>query len=283
MMSLLKRKRSSPPRSLRKVMDEYELPSFPGAILRSLELIRCEDATTEMITEAIRLDPGLSVGVLKLVNSAGFGRRHTVGDLASAVALIGRVALEPLLISMGLRDVLPQGDGPGFEWHRFWLTAARRATTARALSEILSPAECSQSFTAGLLQDMAIPMLVQRMPDEYGALLEQWNAGGPPLHESEQEAFGWDHAQVAELFCERWQIPDWLRSAIAEHHSISAPECDSPSSIMLAGLIRESEEHDGVQELIDTAHGVYGIDREALKTLLEESFEAAEEISTLLG
>ena len=276
-------RQSKTQKAIRKLLGDYELPSFPGAILHALDLVRKNDVPAEEIAEAIQVDPGLSVGVLKLVNSAGFGLRYAVKDLASAVALVGQSSLEPLLISMGLKEVLPQEPMKGFDPDSFWSTAARRATTARALATIVRPAECSLSFTAGLLQDMAIPMLAARVGNRYGELLECWHNGDATLHDLEQSSFGWDHAQVAKAMCERWELPGELAEAIAEHHAWNEDSAEPPSPVMLAALLREGEEHDGSEALVDTAHEAYGIEADALNELLEKSFEAAEELGNLLA
>ncbi len=67
-------------KALKKVMGDYDLPSFPSIALRVLERIREEDASISSVVEALALDPGLSVRVLATANSAAFTSRHRVED-----------------------------------------------------------------------------------------------------------------------------------------------------------------------------------------------------------
>ncbi len=112
MKSLLARKKPSRSRVLRDLLRDYELSPFPDAILRTMEVIRDEDSSLDQIAEALRRDPAVSVHVLKLVNSAAFGLRGAVDDLGHAVHLIGRSALESLLIAIGVRRALPRKSMP---------------------------------------------------------------------------------------------------------------------------------------------------------------------------
>ena len=89
-------------------ISDFELPHFPGAVFRALEVIRNEASTLEEIAEALHADPAVSVRVLKLVNSAAFGMRQAVEDLAQAAHILGRSAVEELVISVAVRSALPQ-------------------------------------------------------------------------------------------------------------------------------------------------------------------------------
>jgi hypothetical protein len=185
--SLFRSRTANRKATLEDLIGGYELSPFPGAILKAMEVIREEASSLEEIAEALRGDPALSVRVLQLVNSASFGLRRAVDDLAQAVHMIGRSSLESLLISIGVRRALPGGRCSGYDPRRFWQTAARRAATARALAQELEPARRSRAFTAAFLQDIAVTLLVDRMPEEYGAVLTRWHAEGVPLHELERE------------------------------------------------------------------------------------------------
>ncbi len=276
-------KRSGGKAELRALVDEFELPSFPAATLRILEIIRDDATSPADVAESLLVDPGLSVRVLRVVNSASTGLRQSVEDVSHAVHLIGRSALESLIISVAVRGALPCKVQRGFDPGRFWRTAARRAALAKQLARELCPSEAVQCFTAALLQDMALPLLIQRKGERYAELLEKWHAGEAELHELERETFGWDHAQLGRVICERWQLPEDLGCAIGGHHADTDAEAEVPSPVRLAALLGETDEEAGVQRLVECASARHGLDRDRLLELVAEALEEGESLAGLLG
>ena len=283
MRNLFKRIISSPREEMQAVLGDYELPSFPVIVLNALEKVRDESAAPSAIAEVVAADPGLTVQLLKTVNSAAYSLKHKVENIDHAVSLLGRGELETILISMGVREVLPVVNIQGFDMQRFWRTAARRAATARALADLIDPSKRSESYTAALLQDMAIPVLAQRRPDDYGPLLERWHATDTDLAVLEREVFGWDHAMVAMWMCDDWDFPERLTQAIGAHHGSEESGLAPLPAVSLVALLREIDAAPGVEALIDKACEDHGLARDRVEALVETSFEAAEDIARMIA
>jgi HD-like signal output (HDOD) protein len=284
MLKLFKKKTADPKEELKAVLGDYELPSFPAIVMSALERIRDEDASLSSIADLMSSDPGLTVRLLGTVNSAAFGLKHTVRNIHHAVSLMGRNQLESMLISMAVGQSLPQAAAEGYDSSRFWTTSAQRATTARALSDLLDPSASSESFTAGLLQDLAIPILAHSKGEEYGRLLEEWHEGGEDLASSEAQLFGWNHAWVGSWLCQEWSFPEKLTLAIGAHHGGGDEEEDEglPAASLVASL-REVDHQRGIEQLVESARDHYGIPSDQTAGLIESSFEAAEEIARLFA
>ena len=268
---------------LRAALAGYTPPSFSAIVMCILEEVRNDDTALSSIGDLVSTDPGLSVRLLGAVNSAGFGLRHRVKSIHHAVSLLGRGPLESILVSMAVRGALPRNATRGHDPARFWKTAVKRGVTARALAELLDPATASQSFTAGLLQDMAVTVLAQLHGEAYGSLLEDWHRGGEDLAALEREAFRWDHADAGAMLCRHWEFPEELTLAIASHHA-SADDGNGPlPAARLVAALRETDEGLGVERLVEDAHEQFGLSRDVTVELVSSSFEAAEELSGLLG
>ncbi len=210
-------KRNPDPRSeLRKLIGNYELPSFSAAAVSTLSLLR-GNADMSQIVQRLMASPGLNVRILRTVNAAAFGLRHDVANLEHAANLLGRSRVELLVLTAAVNDSLPSPveiDTAGF-----WRTSARRACQARRLARVLDPSQETEAFTAALLQDLAVPFLAESWRNRYAAIYTQSIADdSSTLHEMEQEAFGYDHAQVGALMAETWDLPERLVTAIADHH-----------------------------------------------------------------
>ncbi len=277
-------RKTDPKTMLKKVLGDYNLPSFPDVVLKTLEKTRDPNASSDVIAQILAKDPGLTVRVLRTVNSAAFSPIQKVENLTQAISLLGMSSLESLVLSMGVSKTLPNDAVGGFNPKLFWQGSARRAYIAKALSQHLHPQKNMESFTAGLLQDMALPFLVKRKTEAYDKFLKSWERGERSLHEMEKETFGWDHAEVATWMCWEWKLPESLASAIGGHNQPEENgEHERPAAVFLVSFIKNSNDNPGAEHLIEAAREKYGLEPGMLKALVEESFEQAEELVNIIG
>ena len=267
----------------REDFEGYELPNFPTAIHDVLKLIRADESSNADIALGLEADPGMTVRVLRLVNSAGFGLRQTVEDVSQAVQLIGRSSLESILISAAVHQTLPGKSRHGFDANAFWQLCAQRAAIAGTLAAELCPAKRSLCWTAGLLQDLAIPLLVEREGPAYCSVLQDWREGHEPLDPLEREAIGTDHMEVARNICERWEFPEALIAAIENHHE---PDDGEPRPERLVARLRPGADPAddvpaGTPELLVAAESA-GMDPEAAAACLERGLAEAAPLVALL-
>ena len=279
MLKLFARKDVDPQTQLKEVFEGYALPTFPALYLDALQQVRDSTSSAATLADVLALDPGLTMRLLGTVNSAAFGLRSPVKSVHHAVSMLGRGHIESMLISLATHSALPADPCGGFEPHRFWRAAAGRAATARALAARINPAECSECFTAGLLSDMAVPVLSARKGPAYARILEQWHEGEGELHQMEQAAFGWDHAQVAALMCREWEFPDVIAEAIASHHGTDDGDVRTLPPVDLAALIPEVDGERAIATVAERAHAAVGMDADDVRELVENSFLQAEEIA----
>ena len=108
MFAFLSRKKIDPKKSLKKALGEFELPSFPTAIVETMQRIRNPESSAASIAEVLGMDPGLSVRVLRLANSAAFSRGKKVESLTQAIALVGLSQLESLVLSIATGSAAPR-------------------------------------------------------------------------------------------------------------------------------------------------------------------------------
>jgi HD-like signal output (HDOD) protein len=250
MFAALKRMMSDSPTKLVDVIGDAPLPSFPKVANQALDKLRDPNTALREVGTILERDPNMSVSLLKTVNSAAFGLRRPCSSIGHAASLLGRTQLEGLVLAVAVKSTSPKRV-PGVDRTRFWKTAARRAAIARAIATAISPRMASEAFTAGLLQDLAVPLIAQRKKG-YSEVLDAWHGGEGELDDLERERFGWDHAEVGGLLAQKWTFPVGLFQAISGHHSA---EADAPSGIV--GLLHETA--NDLDQLIERANARYGI------------------------
>ena len=283
MFEFLKRRNKSPKDELTKLLGDYTLPSFPGVALELMGKIRDPEVTSSQIGEVLAMDPGLSIKVLQMANSATFAPRNEVENVEQAVTMIGLSALETIVLAGAAGETMPKESAPGYAFDRFWHMSCVRGVVARGLAGELCPAQTNQCFLAGFLQDLAIPFLADSRAETYGPILERWHSEpGTSLAEMEREAFGWDHGEVATWILSEWNLPEALASAIGGHHHPDEDEYDCPAPVGLVAHLREEDAPSGEASLIADATGRHGISEEVITGILENSIEQASGLARLM-
>ncbi len=196
---------------------------------------------------------------------------------------MGRRRVEQLVLALAVGDALPAEPTRGFQAARFWTAAARRAAIGRGLAELLCPADVSATFTAALLQDLAVPLLAHAGPGGYDELLADWQNGArQSLSALEQAEFGWDHSDVGAFISEKWRFPESLVANIGDHHDEPARSPDAATVARLVSHIREDDE-DSQDDLIETVRGFYGVPVDRIARAIEDGNERAGELAAMFA
>ncbi|HEB69789.1 MAG TPA: HDOD domain-containing protein [Desulfobulbus sp.] len=278
MFNFFKRKKKDPLGELKTILGGYELPSFSTTVINVLNKLRDPESSMGEIVSLIELDPGMTVKILRLVNSVGFGLTSKTGNLQHAIALMGRSRLEPLVLSFGVSDSLPS-TMECMERGLFWATSARRACLARIIGRHLHAASQADCFTVGLLMDMAIPILDHIHRGEYGEVLARWHADDESqLTDMELEVFGYDHAAIGGLMAEAWGLPEYIVHSIAAHHMYD-PDSQAEPAVQLVSRLKYLDRENGLEKLAETAQLEYAIERPLIEEMINQSFTYAEQFT----
>lgn len=272
------RKEKDPKKELEKLVGEVDLPSFSASIMHILNTLRNVNFHTGKVVEQIEGDPGLHVKILKVVNSAAFGLATKAENLQQAVTLLGKSRLEALVLSQAVHESLPTIKLPFFNMSEFWLSSARRACLARAFAKILHPNTQTESFSAALLQNMALPILLRVHPDSYKDVWSKWSLNKTrAFHLVEKEVLGYDHFYVGGLMAVVWDLPEYLIASLSRTNLKKIEK-----AVDLVALLDCYDPESLKESLISQARGSFELSDETFIQVLEEALEAAEDLSKLL-
>jgi HD-like signal output (HDOD) protein len=268
--------KKAPQGELDKILDGFKLDSFPEIVTQALRMLRDPKCTLSAVAEQVEKDPAVTAKLLGLTNSAARGLSRVIRNVDHALALLGRSEVESMLLGFAVGRAVSGKLDRRFDRGRYWKAAARRAVTARRLAAKLHPATAGETFTASLLQDMAVPVLAQAKGELYYALFEQWQNDGGDLSLLEQGEFKWDHAYVGATMAERWNFPATLIEAIGGHHRREGPL----AATQLVGCIDNADEPN-VDELIQVVEQDHGLASDDVRELIAKAFVEADEIGRL--
>ena len=160
-------------------------------------------------------DVGLTVAVLKTVNSPLFGLSRRAESVDQAVTMIGLRQLANLVSAISLRGVI-KGDPRTLT--RFYDTSAKRAFAMTRMARTTRTVDVSLAQTFGLFCDVGIPLLINRFPTYLETLKRANIEADKSFTEVEQDAHHTDHALVGAMMAKSWGLPQTVSLAIRLHH-----------------------------------------------------------------
>lgn len=226
--------------ALRTLVSEIKsLPSLPSIYQDLMQEMQGPQASLKKASRIVAKDLGMVTKILQLVNSAFFGLRTHVSDPEQAVALLGFDTIKSLVLSSQVFAQFDQARLPAFSLEELWRHAMQTATCARRIAKDAgaSQAVIDEAFTAGLLHDVGVLVLVANKPDEYARVLDVMQAKQMPDWAAEREIFGADHAHVGAYLLGIWGLGDGIIEAVAFHQH--------PGDYMAAGFQAVTAVHVG--------------------------------------
>ncbi|MBM3316905.1 MAG: HDOD domain-containing protein [Candidatus Eisenbacteria bacterium] len=202
----------------RSLVRDIDLPPLPAVSARLVAEISQPEPDMERVTTAIASAPETAAKVLRTVNSSMFALRNPVLSVRHAIALLGMRHIKPIALSFAMMEALPRPDEKIFDHQGFWTDSLVRAMFARHFAQRAQRGDEEDAFTAALMADLAVPVLLVLWPELYGAVIQRWPAGRESLTALEKKALGWDHAQAGAWVTDQWKLPPELVCFVGLHN-----------------------------------------------------------------
>jgi HD-like signal output (HDOD) protein len=265
------------------------LPTTPQIFSRLSAAMKNPDISVEEIVSVVQLDAALSARVLRLSNSAQYGRGGTINNLGEAInrtgfqqvyRLVGAAMSSQLYIT-GLPVYGVGGD-------ELWTNSLTSAIALEHLSDAVGE-DRRIGYTLGLLRSVG-RLLLQRLAA--GALIPPLSgrkATAALVDVWERETFGVTSAEAAERLFALWLFPARLADPIQfQFNPSAAPQRERFAALLhLAGYITdklgkglpiEKEAWSVEEEILLLA----GIDIGTVEACLEKTQASAGQMETLM-
>jgi putative nucleotidyltransferase with HDIG domain len=214
----------------------WRVPVFPEAALRTLHLMRDPRAGIADVVNAASLDPALAGLVMRLANSALFGRRAPVSTLSKAIGRLGFATSQKVIASAALRAVF---DPP--KLRKVWRHSLEVADLSEQLAGRAGEVDPAEAYLAGLLHDVGRIALLSMALYDSARIEGLVRAGCNPVY-AESLLLRTDHAALGARIAAAWRLPHSMVAAIRQHHR---PEKEGST---LACLLYLAEQLSGSEE-----------------------------------
>lgn len=240
-----------------------KMPAFPRSVQQVLTITADINCSPKDLVQVVELDPVLTGRILKVVNSAYFGLSRKMTSVKHAVVFVGINTIKHLALSIAAVGSLPKKNKAGLPITHYLKHSLSVGAIARVLAlELgLSGREAEDYFLAGLIHDIGKIVLSMHSGPEYREVLERHAKTKEPLWMIENELLGLTHAQVSVMVCEKWQMPEGVSNAIANHHELSTEGdlCKLTACLYtanaFANVIEGQKDHPPLPNVITTLFG----------------------------
>ncbi|MDZ4688090.1 MAG: HDOD domain-containing protein [Planctomycetaceae bacterium] len=193
------------------------LPALPHAVAKFLERSRDDSTTMKELAGIVETDSGLTLELLRHVNSAFVGLRQKSSSVQQALSLLGLRQSKMFLIATGAQAAVASRKSRLINQTSFWNASLQKALFAKKVAGLLKT-DPDIAFAGALLQDFLLPVLTNELYEQYVDFVERRANHPESLADFDQQSFGWDHAIAAASLAHRWKLPDDLVCCILFHH-----------------------------------------------------------------
>jgi HD-like signal output (HDOD) protein len=215
-----------------------ELPAAPRLLVEVGQMLRRPSVEVADVTALLRQDTALVARLIRMANSAVYGRAEPVGSIEEALTCIGFSEVHRLIGVVAAATLASERlDLYGIEGERLQKNSLFVAVIMEELAERANedPRSC---YTVGLLRSIG-KMALDRLAEEESA--PKFAASGETALDAwEQKNWSTTNFEVAEKILVHWRLPSDTVIAIRHHYR---PEKRHNPIIHLLNLAAGAAEH----------------------------------------
>ncbi len=195
------------------------------------------DVTMDELAALLEQEPGLTIRVLRVANSAFYGGSRSVKSLDRALVVLGLDAVRGIAAAACLDRTVMHApelaclDRPAFVRH-----SLATAVSAEALARLHQPRMAGEAFIGGLLHNLGVLLQTTLNPAGAKTLIAALHSkADQDIRALEVQCQLLSHEQCGAVMFEAWHLPASLVAAAGHHHAmLPAPHVHR----QLAGLVQ---------------------------------------------
>ncbi len=206
---------------LEYITKRKNLPSLPDLYKKLMDLINSPDSTLKEIGDIVEKDIGMSAKILQLVNSSFFGFTKNITSPTQAAIYLGMDTLKSLVLGVGIFSEYENKklDLPLIS--KLWKHSVDTAEIAKKIAIELKKDKqfIDFAYTAGLLHDIGVLILLEDYHDQYAVVFDNANFTYQDLLIKENAIVSATHNKIGAYLLGLWGFSEQLVSAVYYHHT----------------------------------------------------------------
>jgi HD-like signal output (HDOD) protein len=209
----------------RRIRSVKFLPTFPRIVGEVMSII--EDPKSSAADLAQHMDPSMVGEVLKVANSAYFGTKNfrNIQTVERAVAVVGYEAVAHMVLQMPFLSMI-HGQDTLFDRKGFCRHSVTTAIMGKTVSSAFHMGNPHEVYISGMLHDIGTIIIYQHFKEEWHEISRIMEEEGRSRMEAERHVFQADHAYIAAVLLEVWDIPETIVESVRLHHQRDKIEGD---------------------------------------------------------
>jgi HD-like signal output (HDOD) protein len=220
-------------------LSNIKIPPLPTVAMKVMVFDTTDPKNgSNELEKIINPDKGVSSELLKISNSAFYGRSGSITNLKDAITLLGMKTIKNIIILQSTKSLTKKLHGITFKKHLQDLPILS-ALISLDLSNPLGQKKIREElFLGALLHKIGMTILAQNFSNEYSDIIQLSETGRKTLVDLEQEQFGVTHIEIGSTVFEVWKFPQMLKDIIS-HQYFFPEEIDEVSDY--DRVIRQSD------------------------------------------
>ena len=185
-----------------------ELVSLPEIVFQLNEMVNDSNCSAADIGEVINKDAGLTMRLLKIVNSPFYGFPSSIETISMAITVMGIRQLRDLVFSTCVISKYSKIPSDILNPDSFWSHSIATATTAQLIAKKVNLSNSEYLFTCGILHDIGLLIMALAAPATTRQVLELSKDSNKPSHDLQLNVFGFSQGELAAALIRKWRLPD---------------------------------------------------------------------------
>lgn len=188
--------------------------AMPRVAQRILEVAAKPTCCPREMRDAIQSDPVMGAHILRRINSSQFGLARKVGDLATAIGLLGIPEIRNIGITIFVARMFDQpGTFRGYSREHLWRHCCGVAFAARKIARMTGKVSPDEGYITGLLHHTGTIVLDEQLRSHFCSVIEQLDAT-TRTSDVERRVYSFDQSQLSAYIARQWQFPETITDAI---------------------------------------------------------------------
>jgi len=197
------------------------LPSLPQAYHKCCHLLEQEVTDSAAFARVVSSDPGMTMAILRLVNSAFYNLPRKIERLDHAISIIGQDKFRDLILTAAVVEAMSKLAGGEINMEAFWRHSVLTGLLAKRIGLYCYFPNSERLHIAGLLHDVGQLIYFNMLSTKALKVCELVSKLGIDPNVAESKVLGFNHHEIGTALCKAWNLPNWLIDTVANHH---APE-----------------------------------------------------------